>query len=250
MEPIWIVAAVVAGGLLVILLLRFGRGRERVIDVGGPATAEPDAPARTSATAKGGADDDAMSAGELLEAKGRDEGECGLADWLMEDVNDTLGGGYLSDRMIMTRVADVAIKVSADLKATGRASVELPFIAADASGPKHYKRDVTRQEAELGMVEHGALLVDELLQWRGRDARVVKLGGWLEAESDEDAGSGSLDPLGTVRVADATEKAMADIAATGRAIVDLPRLSREGGAAYDFRREFDRAALEGMLSDA
>jgi hypothetical protein len=256
MEPVWIVVAAVAALALVVVLVLLLRGKERVIDVGGGSVAadnpreEEDEEAEDAAEATGIAPAGAMGPGEVLEARGKDDAECGLADWLMEDLNRTLGGDYSTDRMVITRLADAALKASADLRATGRASIDLPYIAADASGPKNYRREVTRAEAELGMARHGALLADELIQWRGRDQRTVALAEWLEAEADEDAGSGSLDPAGTVRLADAAEKAMADIARTGHAVIDLPGLTREGGGARDFRREFDRETLEAMIGEA
>lgn len=251
MEPVWIVVAAAVAVVLVVLLIMLARGKERVIDAGGgpvdvveddPATPEP-------ADEDGLAPAGATGPGEVLGARGKDDAECGLADWLMEDLNRTLGGDYSTDRMVITRLADAALKASADLKATGRASVELPYIAADAGGPKNYQREITRQEAELGMARHGALLVDELIQWRGGDQRTVGMAEWLEAEFDEDADS-SLDAAGTVRMADAAEKALADIARTGRAIVDLPGLTQEDGNARDFRREFDRATLQKMIGEA
>lgn len=245
MESIWIIAAAGAAGLVVVLLLLMARGKERVIDAGGTPVSTTDAAPAVQAGKRDAVAQDATGPGEVLEARGRDDAECGLADWLMTDVNRALDGDFSGDPMVITRVAEAALKASADLKATGRATVDLPFLAADTRGPKHYRRDMTRAEAEPGMVAEGILLVDELLQWRGRDERTVALGQWLESESDEEA-SGSLDPASTVRMADAAEAAMAELARTGRAVVDLPGLTRERGARHDFRREIDRAALDEM----
>jgi hypothetical protein len=47
-----------------------------------------------------------------------------------------------------------------------------------------------------------------------------------------------------VRLADAAERAMADVARDGQAIVDLPGLTREDGGAIDFHRELDRESLD------
>lgn len=237
MEPIWIA---VAGGvvLLVVLLLMMGRRKERVIDMGAPATAADDdaepAPVMAETTAN-----DATSPGELLEVRGRDEGTCALGDWLMEDVNRALGADLSADKMVIARLADAAEKASADLKASGQALVELPYLAADASGPKHYRREVARAEAELGMIQHGTLLVDELLEWRGRDARTVALGGWLDMEASDEL----LHPASVQKVADAAEQALVMLDQSGRAVVDLPDLVTEEGKAVHFRREFDRTVL-------
>jgi molecular chaperone DnaK (HSP70) len=151
---------------------------------------------------------------------------------------------------VITRLADAAVKASADLKATGRARIDLPYITADAGGPKHYQRDLTREEAERGMIEEGALLVDELMEWRGRDASTVALASWLESEADEDGGDGSLDAASVQRLANAAEQAMADIGRAGNAIVELPGLTKLGGGAFHFRRAFDRAALDEMIGEA
>jgi len=241
MEPIWI--AVAGGGvaLLVVLLLVIGRRKERVIDMSAPAAADDPEPAAPKAAAA--AESDATSPGEVLELRGRDEGTCGLGDWLMEDANRALNADLSDDQTVMTRLADAAEKASADLKATGQAVVELPYLMADASGPKHYRREMTRAEAELGMIQHGTLLVDELLDWRGRDARVVALGGWLDTEASDEL----LHPASVQKLADAAEQAMAMLDQSGRAVVDLPDLATEEGKAVRFRREFDRASLPPMV---
>ncbi|HJQ55683.1 MAG TPA: Hsp70 family protein [Vineibacter sp.] len=235
------------------MLLSLMRGKERVIDAGGQPDADAgpakaDASNTDSAPAGDDATAEADGPGEILEARGKDDAECGLADWIMLDVNTALDGDYNSDRAVINRVADAALKASADLKATGSATVDLPYILADASGPKHYRRTFTRAEAEPGMVAEGVLLVDELLQWRGRDERTVALAGWLESESDEE-GTGSLDPPSTVRMADATEAAIADLTRTGRAVVDLRGLTRDRGGPRDFRREIDRAKLDEIVGE-
>ena len=244
MEPIWI--AVAAGGavLLVVLLLVLGRRKERVIDMSGPVAADDDTePASTATAAATAAASDATSPGELLELRGRDEGTCGLGDWLMEDASRALGADLSSDQMVITRLADAAEKASADLKSTGQALVELPYLTADASGPKHYRRDMSRAEAELGMIQHGTLLVDELLDWRGRDARTVALGGWLDTEVSDEL----LDTASVQKLADAAEQAIVMLDQSGRAAVDLPGLATREGKAVHFHRTFDRASLPPMV---
>jgi hypothetical protein len=258
MDMVWIVAAAGAVVLVVIVLLLRSRGSERVIDAGAPATDSNVVARAGDATESSPANDAALdpgqdytSAGEVLEVRGRDDAECGLADWLMEDASRALGVDLAKDRLAMVRVAEAALKASADLKTSGQASVSLPYLIADAGGPKSYQRSITRQEAEPGMVAHGVLLVDELVKWRGRDQRTVALAEWLETAIDEESESGSngLDPASIVRVANAVDQAMADIVRSGRAVVDLPGLTREGGGRQDFRLEFDRATLSAMIGE-
>jgi hypothetical protein len=258
MEPIWIAVAAAAAVLVVILLLRAGRGRERVIDMGGSPAVADGTVARRDGEATAARSSDAISdkpaagsltAGELLELQGKDDPECGLADWLMEDASSQLGVDLSSDRMALTRLAEAALKASADLKATGRASIQVEYLYADAGGPKHYRREVMREEAEVGMIFHGALLVDELLQWRGRDVPTRRLGEWLQDELDEDASDKSLDVVVVQRLADATELALVDIARSGRAVVDLPGLQTLDDDTFHFRREIDRAKLDEILAE-
>jgi hypothetical protein len=248
MNAIWI--AIGAGGaiVLVIALVMMGRRGERVID-SGPVVPEPAGkpPAAAKVKASGGASYEGP--GEILEARGAHDAESGLADWLMADIDNAVGMKLNGDQIVIQRVADAALKAAADLKETGRAVVELPYIAAAADGPRNYRREIAREEAEVGMVEHGILLVDELLQWRGRDARTVALGGWLEMEADEQLSSGGLAPAATQRVADAAEKAIVDIDRTGHADVDLPGLTGMDGEMEHLRRAIDRAALERILSE-
>ncbi len=255
MDTVWIIAAAGAVILLVVVLLLRSRGSERVIDSGAPP-----ATAASAHPADAGSDDtpdpaldpasQITTAGEVLELRGKDDAECGLADWLMEDAERSLDIDLAKDRLGMVRIADAALKASADLKTSGQASVSLPYLVADSGGPKSYQRNFTRHEAEIGMADHGALLVDELIRWRGRDQRTVALAEWLEAAIEEESDSGTgLDAASTVRVADAVDQAMADIARSGRAVVDLPGLTRDGGGRQDFRVEFDRETLNAMIGE-
>ncbi|TXL71547.1 hypothetical protein FHP25_29670 [Vineibacter terrae] len=251
MGLVWIAVAAGAVLLLVVLLVLRSRRNERVIDLSGPSDTTGAEPARIGRNEAAPDTSKAESPGEILELRGLDDAECGLADWLLQQANQSLGIDVSGDRTAITRLADAAVAASADLKASGRARIDLPYIAADASGPKHFQREVTRAEAEIGMIDHELLLVDELLAWRGRDSRTAALGAWLETEAEEEGdGDGSLDALSTQRMADAAEQAMAEIARSGSASVDLPGLVRQGKPPFHFRRSFDRAALDEMIGEA
>lgn len=245
METILITAVAGAAVLLLLYLLLFSRRRERVIDAATPPPGRGDSAVASPPSAS--ATDRALTAGEVLETRGESDAVCGLADWLMQDAERTVGAGLGADSTAVTRIADAAVKASPELRSTGRATIDLPFLAADAAGPRHYKREVTRAEVELPMIELSALMAYELLEWRGRDDRAVAFAEWLEDEAGEAGGDNSVDSASTLRLADATDKALADVAASGSATIDLPDLKTVKGVVFHFRRTLTREELGDIL---
>jgi molecular chaperone DnaK len=66
--------------------------------------------------------------------------------------------------MALQRLKDAAEKAKIELSTAQETEINLPFITADASGPKHLVRKLTRAKLEQ--------LVDDLLQRRlGRASR-------------------------------------------------------------------------------
>ncbi len=71
-----------------------------------------------------------------------------LANWLVEDFKQQSGIDILNDKMAMQRVKDAAEKAKMELSTLKETEVNLPFIAADASGPKHLAKTITRAQFE------------------------------------------------------------------------------------------------------
>ena len=52
------------------------------------------------------------------------------------------------DKMALQRLKEAAEKAKMELSSTTQANINLPFITADASGPKHLDYTLTRAEFE------------------------------------------------------------------------------------------------------
>jgi molecular chaperone DnaK len=81
-----------------------------------------------------------------------------IVDWLIgEFKNDTgLDLHAKGNEMALQRLKDAAEKAKIELSTAQESEINLPFITADASGPKHLVRNLTRAKLEA--------LVDDLLQ--------------------------------------------------------------------------------------
>ncbi|MDR3745978.1 MAG: molecular chaperone DnaK [Acidobacteriaceae bacterium] len=81
-----------------------------------------------------------------------------IVDWLIgEFKNDTgLDLRAKGNEMALQRLKDAAEKAKIELSTAQESEINLPFITADASGPKHLVRNLTRAKLEA--------LVDDLLQ--------------------------------------------------------------------------------------
>jgi molecular chaperone DnaK len=71
-----------------------------------------------------------------------------LANWLVEDFKQQTGIDIAGDKMAMQRVKDAAEKSKMELSTLKETEINLPFIASDASGPKHLTKSVTRTHFE------------------------------------------------------------------------------------------------------
>jgi len=72
-----------------------------------------------------------------------------LIDWLAERFKAGNGGIDLrKDRMALQRLKEAAERAKHELSSASETEINLPFIAADASGPKHLQETVNRQTFE------------------------------------------------------------------------------------------------------
>lgn len=69
-----------------------------------------------------------------------------LALWIMNDVEKHTSCPL--GEVARQRIAEIAIQCGSELATKGITTVDLPFVAADASGPKHYKRSFTQQDVD------------------------------------------------------------------------------------------------------
>ena len=80
---------------------------------------------------------------------GGDDWDHRVIDWLADKFAADNGGIDLrTDKMALQRLKEAAEKAKMELSSTTQANVNLPFITADATGPKHLDYTLTRAEFE------------------------------------------------------------------------------------------------------
>ena len=80
---------------------------------------------------------------------GGDDWDHRVIDWMAEKFAADNGGIDLrKDKMALQRLKEAAEKAKMELSSTTQASINLPFITADATGPKHLDYTLTRAEFE------------------------------------------------------------------------------------------------------
>jgi molecular chaperone DnaK len=71
-----------------------------------------------------------------------------IIDWIVEEFRKDQGIDLSKDAMAMQRLKEAAEKAKIELSSTVETDVNLPFITADATGPKHLQLKLTRSKLE------------------------------------------------------------------------------------------------------
>jgi molecular chaperone DnaK len=71
-----------------------------------------------------------------------------VMDWIVSEFKKEQGIDLSKDRMALQRLKEAAEKAKCELSSTGETEINLPFITADASGPKHLLLKLTRSRFE------------------------------------------------------------------------------------------------------
>jgi len=79
---------------------------------------------------------------------GGDDFDKRLMDYIAEDFKNNNGIDLRNDRIAKQRLMDAAEKAKIELSSTLTTNVNLPFITADATGPKHIDMNITRAKFE------------------------------------------------------------------------------------------------------
>jgi len=74
--------------------------------------------------------------------------EKALAAWLVKTASDQIGVDLSSDPMAKQRIAERAQSAVEELRASGSCEINLPFITADRTGPKHFALSLSRSQVE------------------------------------------------------------------------------------------------------
>ena len=79
---------------------------------------------------------------------GGDDFDQRVIEWLVEEFKRDQGIDLRSDRMSLQRLKEAAEKAKIELSTTQQTEINLPFITADAAGPKHMVITLTRSKLE------------------------------------------------------------------------------------------------------
>ncbi len=87
---------------------------------------------------------------------GGDDFDIRIMDWLIEEFKKQEGIDLRKDRMALQRLKEAAERAKIELSSAMETEINLPFITADASGPKHLLMKLSRAKFEQ--------LVDDLIE--------------------------------------------------------------------------------------
>jgi len=87
---------------------------------------------------------------------GGDDIDQRVQDWIVTEFKKESGIDLAKDKMALQRLKEAAEKAKIELSTTMETEINLPFITADASGPKHLLMKMTRAKLEQ--------LIDDLIQ--------------------------------------------------------------------------------------
>jgi molecular chaperone DnaK len=101
-----------------------------------------------------------------------------LVSYLADEFKKSNGIDLRNDKLALQRLKEAAEKAKIELSSSQQTEINLPFITADASGPKHLTMKLTRAKLES--------LVDDLIQrTKGPCEKAIKDAGLKAAEIDE-----------------------------------------------------------------
>jgi molecular chaperone DnaK len=83
-----------------------------------------------------------------------------IMNWMADQFLTDTGIDLRKDRLALQRLKEVAERAKCELSSTVETNINLPFIAADATGPKHFNKVLTRDEFESLIVD----LIDQTVE--------------------------------------------------------------------------------------
>ena len=106
---------------------------------------------------------------------GGDDFDKALVRWLVEDFQAKEGTNLMKDIQALQRLTEAAEKAKMELSNVEKTTINLPFITADKTGPKHIQQDLTREKFELlckDLIDRCRIPVEKAL----KDAKLDKSG--------------------------------------------------------------------------
>ncbi|MBW2527268.1 MAG: molecular chaperone DnaK [Deltaproteobacteria bacterium] len=115
---------------------------------------------------------------------GGDDIDRAVMDWLVDEFKKDSGIDVAKDKMVLQRLKDAAEQAKKELSDVGETTINLPFLTADASGPKHLQKQLTRSRLEQMMkplieqtMEPVRKALDDAKKKPGDIQEVVMVGG-------------------------------------------------------------------------
>jgi molecular chaperone DnaK len=109
---------------------------------------------------------------------GGDDFDQRIIDWLLAEFKKDQGIDLSKDQQALQRLKEAAEKAKIELSGTGQTEINLPYITADATGPKHVVVTLTRAKLE-------ALVADLIEQTKAPVLAALKDAGLKPSEIDE-----------------------------------------------------------------
>ncbi|UCC60199.1 MAG: molecular chaperone DnaK, partial [Dehalococcoidia bacterium] len=91
---------------------------------------------------------------------GGDDFDQRVMDWLCDEYKKDQGIDLRQDKMALQRLKEAAEKAKCELSSVMQTDINLPFITADASGPKHLNITLTRAKLEQLVMEFVEKTID------------------------------------------------------------------------------------------
>src|SRR6187431_751396 len=79
---------------------------------------------------------------------GGDDVDHMIMDWLVAEFKKDSGLDVSKDKMVIQRLKDAAEQAKIELSSKQESTINLPFLTADASGPKHLQKQLSRAKLE------------------------------------------------------------------------------------------------------
>jgi molecular chaperone DnaK len=109
---------------------------------------------------------------------GGDDFDQRIIDWLADEFRKEQGIDLRNDRMALQRLKEAAERAKIELSSSMQTEINLPFITADASGPKHLVMTLTRAKLEQ-------LVADLIERTRGPIMKALEDAGLKASDVNE-----------------------------------------------------------------
>ena len=101
-----------------------------------------------------------------------------IIDWICDEFKKDNGIDLHNDPLALQRLKEAAEKAQIELSSSQQTDINLPYVTADASGPKHLNLKLTRAKLE-------SLVEDLVLKTRGPCETALKDSGLKQSQIDE-----------------------------------------------------------------